>query len=110
MRRTAPDMDDVPARLAGRSPLPRDVARALTWLKPRLSEPVNLTDLAAAAGVPPRTLEKHFKDYLGTTPLGWVRQMRLAHARQQLLKGEEGASVTAIAAASGFNEFGRFAG
>ncbi len=92
-----------------RGPLPRDLVRALEWLKPRLSEPLRLDDLARAAGVPARTLETHFGHYLGTTPLGWVRQVRLAHARRQLLKGDD-ASITGIALASGFSQLGRFAG
>jgi AraC-like DNA-binding protein len=66
--------------------------------------------LAAAAGVRPRTLEAHFKAYLGTTPLGWMRRMRLARARRQLLAAGEGASVTGIANANCFGELGRFAG
>src|SRR6185437_10192194 len=61
------------------------------------------------AGVRPRTLEAHFKRHLGTTPLGWVRRTRLARARQQLLAGGDEASVTGVAAATGFSELGRFA-
>ena len=41
--------------------------------------------LAQIAGVRPRTFETHFKMFLGTTPLGWVRRMRLARARQEML-------------------------
>jgi AraC-like DNA-binding protein len=93
-----------------RQPLPGDVTRALAWLKGRLDQPISLETLAAAAGVPPRTLEAHFKEYLGTTPLGWMRRMRLARARQQLLLTEPDANVTAIALANGFTELGRFAG
>ena len=94
-----------------RSPLPGDLVRALHWLKPRLSEPIQLDTLAAAAGVPPRTLQTQFKTYLGTTPLGWVRQVRFAYARQQLLNADRRrVSVTQIALASGFSQLGRFAG
>lgn len=93
-----------------RRALPESLARALEWLGARLDEPVELETLAAASGVRPRTLEAHFRLHLGTTPLGWVRRMRLARARQQLLAGGEDASVTAIALANGFTQFGRFAG
>src|SRR6516165_6363096 len=68
-----------------RHPLPAILAHALDWLNNGLDEPVQLASLAAAAGVRPRTLEVHFRTYLGTTPLGWVRQRRLTRARQQLL-------------------------
>lgn len=92
-----------------RASLPESLTRALGFLNRRLDEPVVLDDLAAAAGVRPRTLEAHFRAYLGTTPLGWVRRARLARARQQLLAGGNDANVTAIANANGFSELGRFA-
>jgi AraC-like DNA-binding protein len=91
-----------------RDPLPPGLARALDWLKGRLEEPIQLDDLAAVAGVRPRTLESQFRSHLRTTPLGWVRRLRLARARQQLLAAEPDASVTAVAMASGFSQLGRF--
>jgi len=90
-------------------PLPADVVRALRWLRGHLSEPVRLERLADIGGVRPRTLETHFKLFLGTTPLGWVRRMRLARARRQLLLSRGGDTVTDVAVASGFNQLSRFA-
>src|SRR5215510_4195616 len=93
--------------VAGARPdLPPSLGRALEWLKPRLDEPVKLDDLAAAAGVRPRTIESQFRRHLGTTPMGWVRKARLARARQQLLNAEPDSSVTDIATANGFTELG----
>jgi AraC-like DNA-binding protein len=91
------------------TPLPRDLVRALAWLKTHLDEPIRLETLAAAAGVRPRTLETHFREFLRTTPLGWVRRMRLMQVRRQLLDPERGSSVTEIAMANGFAQLGRFA-
>ncbi|HET9717945.1 MAG TPA: helix-turn-helix domain-containing protein [Pseudolabrys sp.] len=90
--------------------LPADLVRALSWLRSHLSDPVQLDTLAQIAGVRPRTLETHFKIFLGTTPLAWVRRARLARARQQLLNARPEDTVTEIALASGFNQLGRFAG
>lgn len=104
-----PDMPDISPRPAGHAPLPRDLVRALEWLKTHFAEPFRLDELATQAGVSPRTLEAHFRTYLGTTPLGWARQMRLSRARQQLVDGD-GATVTDIAQANGFSQLGRFAG
>ncbi len=95
--------------ILARGTLPESLVRALRWLDARPDEPVALETLAAIAGVRPRTLEAHFKRHLGTTPLGWVRRMRLARARQQLLAAGSEASVTSIALANGFSQFGRFA-
>lgn len=89
--------------------LPPSLAQALHWLEGRLEEPIQLETLAAIAGVRPRTLEAHFKQHLGTTPLGWVRRTRLARTRQQLLACGDTAKVTEIATANGFNQLGRFA-
>ena len=71
--------------------------------------PVRLQALARVAGVPPRTLETHFKRFLGTTPLGWVRQARLTHARRALLASEGRVTVTDVAMDCGFSQLGRFA-
>jgi AraC-like DNA-binding protein len=108
MKRVLHDVRDVLSAQSGQSPLPRDLVRALAWLEQRLSKPTCLHDIAAAAGVPARTLETHFKAYLGTTPLGWLRHARLARAREELLRNRS-AGVTEIALASGFNQLGRFA-
>jgi len=96
------------AKLSGA--LPTDLVRALDWLGGHLSEPVQLERLADVAGVRPRTLETHFKMFLGTTPLGWVRRMRLTRARQQLLHAGAQTTVTDVAIANGFSQLGRFAG
>lgn len=89
--------------------LPADLVRALNWLRGRLSEPVQLDQLARAADVRPRTLETHFKMFLGTTPLGWVRRMRLRRARQEFIRRGTEFTVTRVALGNGFSQLGRFA-
>src|SRR2546423_14489357 len=91
------------------SALPGDLVRALGWLRGHLSEPLRLEQLAQIAGARPRTLETHFKMFLGTTPLGWVRRMRLARARQELLHASPPTSVTDVAPANRLRPLGRFA-
>jgi AraC-like DNA-binding protein len=89
--------------------LPRDVARALDWSRAHLHEPIRLDALARVAGVPPRTLETHFLRFLGTTPMGWIRQARLTHARRTLLASEGQVTVSRVAIDCGFSQLGRFA-
>jgi AraC-like DNA-binding protein len=89
--------------------LPADLVRALKWLRAHVSEPIQLKQLAQAVDARPRTLETHFKMFLGTTPLGWARRMRLARVRRELLRSGARISVTDVALANGFNQFGRFA-
>jgi AraC-like DNA-binding protein len=109
---TAPEAEPDSEQSAGKGsalPLPADLKRALGWLRSHLSEPIDLDLLASVAGARPRTLETHFRTFLGTTPLGWVRRTRLAHARRELERARSGATVTDIALASGFTQLGRFA-
>ena len=98
------DVDGVPT-----AALPADLVRVIDWLRGHLAEPINLERLASVAGVRPRTLEAHFRSFLGTTPLGWVRRMRLVNARRELERARAHARVTDIALANGFNQLGRFA-
>jgi AraC-like DNA-binding protein len=98
-----------PAESGPELPLPADLVRALGWLRSHVSEPIGLERLALIAGVRPRTLETHFRTFLGTTPLGWLRRMRLAHARRELARARADMRVTDIALASGFTQLGRFA-
>jgi AraC-like DNA-binding protein len=95
--------------MADASALPADLTRALDWLRAHLSEPVELSSLAAVSGVPPRTLERHFRMFLGTTPLGWVRSMRLIRARHALLNAGPDDTITSVALTNGFGQLGRFA-
>ena len=89
--------------------LPAGLARTLTWLRANLNEPVHLDHLAQIADVHPRTLERHFRRFLDTTPHGWVRRLRLVRARQELINGDRETSITCVALASGFSQLGRFA-
>lgn len=94
-----------------RAVAPRDVKRALDFIRDRAEAPdLGIEAIATAAGVPGRTLFQHFRDHLGTTPMNYVRDLRLRRAREALLSAEAGQGVTAIALACGFGHLGRFAG
>ncbi|WP_338661164.1 AraC family transcriptional regulator [Pararoseomonas sp. SCSIO 73927] len=94
-----------PARDAVR---PAALRRALACVEARAAEPLTLADIAAAAGVPERTLHEAFRRHLGTTPLRHLRDLRLDRAWARLRAGGEG--VTEAAMAVGFTHLGRFAG
>jgi AraC-like DNA-binding protein len=89
--------------------LPRDVARVLAWARSHPDAPIRLEALARVAGVAARTLETHFVRFLGTTPLAWLREERLARARAALLATERPAGVSEVALRCGFTQLGRFA-
>lgn len=99
----------VPTVLELMQPLPRDVQRALELLRADPVREGSIDELAAAAGVKRRTLEKHFRRFLCRTPVEVRRDLRLERARRDLLRAQSGVTVTEIALHSGFNHLGRFA-
>jgi AraC-like DNA-binding protein len=99
---------DALVRIEGKA-APHSVKRAIDYMEDRLEMPVMLEDVVAAAGVPGRTLFKHFHDHRGTTPMRYLRDARLARVREELLRAEAGDSVTRIATSHGVQHLGRFA-
>lgn len=63
-------------------------------------EPWDVTRMAEVAHTTPRTLTRLFGEHAGTTPLAYLRGIRLALARTAL---EAGSTVTAAAEAAGFH-------
>src|ERR1700678_804265 len=90
-------------------PLPRDVKKAIELLRADLGRGWNVGDLARLCQVPRRTLEKHFKRFVGFSPLEFLRAERFDEARRRLLKAPPGVSVTKVATDCGLNHLGRFA-
>jgi len=68
-----------------------------------------ISDLAAAAGVGARQLQKLFHDRFGMGPSEYVRNVRLDGSRSDLLRRDPAATVSDIAFRWGFNHLGRFA-
>jgi adenylate cyclase len=92
-----------------RKPLPRGLKKAIERLEGEPARAWRLGDLAAAAGLAPRTLQKQFCGFLGCAPLAFLRDLRFDRARQELLHAPGHASVTEIATGCGFSHLGRFA-
>lgn len=88
--------------------VPHDVKKSIEHMRARMDQKVTITDLVGASGVPERTLHKHFRAFVGLSPLGYLRRMRLAAVREELLAAAENSSVTGIAARYGFSHLGRF--
>jgi TolB-like protein/AraC-like DNA-binding protein len=88
--------------------IPHDVKKAVQFVREGVGRKVTMADLVAHCGVAERTLQKHFRAFMAVSPLEYWRRLRLAAAREQLLRGTNGTSITAVAACFGFNHFGRF--
>jgi transcriptional regulator GlxA family with amidase domain len=88
--------------------VPHDVKKAIDYLRTHVDREVTMADLIRACGVAQRTLRRHFRTFLGFSPLGYLRRMRLAALREELLRATERSSITEIAARYGFHHPGRF--
>ncbi len=89
----------------------RAVRRAIEYVHAHLGEPLTSADLAAAAGVSTRALQRGFRRQLDATPITYVREVRLQRAHEDIVAADptDGASVTEIALRWGFTHQGRFA-
>ena len=90
---------------------PETVRRAVAYLESHVHEDVTITQVAAAAFVTPRALQLAFRRHLGTTPLRYLRRLRLAGAHDDLCAAVagDGQTVATIAYRWGFAHPGRFA-
>lgn len=87
---------------------PRDVKRAVDYIEAHLHQPITIADLAEATGVAGRTLFMHFRQFKGVSPMHYLRNARLRHARQELVRADPTTTVTEIAMSTGFTHMGRF--
>ncbi len=87
--------------------LPRHVRRAQDYLQAHAHEPICVDRLAEVAGVSVRSLYAGFKEFLGVSPMHYLRDLRMERVRTELLGGEAG-NVAGIALRWGFAHLGRF--
>ncbi|MBB2930612.1 anthranilate 1,2-dioxygenase regulatory protein AndR [Paraburkholderia silvatlantica] len=100
---------DVPAPRVRQAVMPAFIRRAEDEMIARLATPLSLAELAAAVGVPVRTLCAGFLRFRQTSPIQYLRQLRLDHARQTIRATAAHVRIADIALDCGFTHFGRFA-
>lgn len=84
--------------------------RAMEFIDANATNDIALADIAEAVHVTPRAVQYMFRRHLETTPLQYLRRLRLHYAHQELLAANRGSdTVTDIAARWGFAHTGRFA-
>jgi AraC-like DNA-binding protein len=86
------------------------VRRAVEYIEANADSDLSPADIAAAAHITVRGLQYAFRRHLDTTPMAYVRRVRLDRAHRELLAADpgSGATVAAIAARWGFLHQGRF--
>jgi AraC-like DNA-binding protein len=88
---------------------PRHVVRAQDYIRANADRPITVGELAAVAGVGARTLYEGFRRFRGTTPMAFLKAIRLERVRAELEAAPPETGVTAIALKWGFVHLGRFA-
>ncbi|MFF0341482.1 helix-turn-helix domain-containing protein [Kribbella sp. NPDC004875] len=95
-------------RADSRDARPATIKRALAFLESNLDKAVDVADIAAAAGVSVRAVQTAFQRHLGTSPLAYLRRLRLEQVRAELLAADPAESTVAgVAARWGFHHHGR---
>lgn len=63
---------------------PAGLASTLEWARARLDQPLTVSDLARHAGLSTRQLARRMQAELGSGPLHWLHQQRVARAQELL--------------------------
>lgn len=89
---------------------PAPVKRATDAVQARPEHPFTTAELAALARVSVRRLQESFRQYVGMSPMAYVREVRLERVHEELRAGDpDGLSVGEVAWRWGFTHPGRFA-
>lgn len=88
---------------------PATLRRAMEFIEEFAGTDIGAADIATGAHVTLRAVQHAFQRHLGTTPMAYLRRVRLERARQDLLAASPAhATVTAIANRWGFSSPSRF--
>jgi AraC family transcriptional regulator, transcriptional activator FtrA len=62
----------------------RAMSEVVDWARGRLSQPIELSDLAGRAAMSERTFLRRFREAVGRTPKAWLQQERIYRAQELL--------------------------
>ncbi|HZZ51997.1 MAG TPA: AraC family transcriptional regulator [Pseudonocardia sp.] len=89
---------------------PAAIDNAIEYIQAHAAEPITVAQIARAAGCSVRALQQGFAGHLGSTPIGYLRSVRLACAHADLTTADPAhTSVTDVSWRWGFTHPGRFA-
>ncbi|OBJ54747.1 AraC family transcriptional regulator [Mycobacterium sp. 1423905.2] len=91
-------------------PPPRGIRMAIDIIEAEAHLPLTISALAARSYMSVRSLQQGFRAHLGTTPMAYLRDVRLRRAHQELQAADPSVdTVASIAFRWGFANLGRFA-
>ncbi|OBA57240.1 hypothetical protein A5647_24545 [Mycobacterium sp. 1100029.7] len=89
---------------------PRAIRSAIEIIEEEAHLPLTLTSIASRSHISVRTLQQGFQRHLDTSPMAYLREVRLRRAHQALLKSDPSTvTVASVAYRWGFTNLGRFA-
>ena len=96
--------------VAATSIAPFFVRRAEHFIEANAGNAIDLEDLAEVAGVSARALQMGFRRFRNSTPMAYLRAVRLELARAKLAQAKRnGGCIASVAHLCGFGHLGRFA-
>lgn len=88
--------------------MPRNLKKAIEYMVANISHSLTIADIAREAGTSVRALQAAFQQFKNTTPLSYLRRIRLEGVRKSLCDEANTLSIAQIARAWGFTHLGRF--
>lgn len=97
-------------RLDGEPPgaAPWQVRRVESFIEANWTQPLTIEDIVAVSGASARSIFRTFARFRGYSPMQFLKQIRLRHARRMLRAGGPDTTVLRIALDCGFVQPGRF--
>jgi transcriptional regulator GlxA family with amidase domain len=90
-------------------PAPQAIRTAIELIEADPALPWTVSTLAARGFVSVRSLQAGFQRYAGVSPMAYLRQVRLRHAHEDLLRSDPATeTVTSVASRWGFTNLSRF--
>jgi AraC-like DNA-binding protein len=85
------------------------IRRVESFICEKLAEPLTMADIVAASGVSSRSLFYGFQRWRATTPMAFLKAVRLDRARENLRRAAvDGGNITDIALGVGYSHLSRF--
>lgn len=83
------------------------LASAIHYIRSNLNTAIKVTDIAKSVTISPRQLERIFREECGMSPIEYLTELRLKHARTLLMN--TGRTISEVAEAAGFEDPSYFA-
>jgi AraC-like DNA-binding protein len=94
---------------SARAAAPWQLRRVEEYIEENWDQPISIEALVIVANLSGRSIFHSFKEHRGVSPMKYVKQVRLKHAREMLCNPSSTTNVTNTSYACGFGNLGHFA-